>query len=66
MTHLYRSAIELIRGNRDESRTQLQRAQSILKEAEMEAGSDDQFEIDWLQTQLTKNIRKKVADQRNR
>jgi tetratricopeptide (TPR) repeat protein len=66
MTHLYRSAIELIRGNRDESRTQLQRAQSILKEARMEAGSDDQFEIDWLQTQLTKSIRKKVADQRNR
>jgi tetratricopeptide (TPR) repeat protein len=58
MAHLYRSAMEFVRGNRDGSRTQLQRAQSILKEAEMEAGSDDQFEIDWLQTQLTKSGRK--------
>jgi tetratricopeptide (TPR) repeat protein len=58
MAHLYRSAMEFVRGNRDESRTQLQRAQSILKEAGMEAGSDDQFEIDWLQTQLTKSGQK--------
>src|SRR6267143_6425718 len=55
MTHLYRSGIEFVRGNRDESRTQLQQAQSILKEAGMDAGRDDQFEIDWLDQQLTKS-----------
>lgn len=58
MTHLYRSAIEFVRGNRDESSIQLQRAQSTLKEAGMDAGRDDQFEIDWLQTQLTRSGRK--------
>jgi len=58
MAHLYRSGIEFVRGNRDESRTQLQQAQSILKEAGMDAGRDDQFEIDWLDQQLTKSGRK--------
>jgi tetratricopeptide (TPR) repeat protein len=58
MSHLYLSAIEFVRGNRHESRTQLQRAQSVLKEAGMDAGRDDQFEIDWLRTQLTKKLPK--------
>src|SRR6267143_2856506 len=48
MTHLYRSAIEFVRGNRDRSRALLRRAQSVLKEAKIDAAPDDQFEIDWL------------------
>lgn len=54
MMHLYRSAIEFVRGNKDESRTLLQRAQSTLKEAGIDAAPDDQFEIDWLHKQLMK------------
>jgi tetratricopeptide (TPR) repeat protein len=57
MTHLYRSAIEFVRGNRDGSRTLLQRAQSILREAKIDAAPDDQFEIEWLRAQLEKNVR---------
>ncbi|HZY94522.1 MAG TPA: hypothetical protein VFE98_06635 [Candidatus Bathyarchaeia archaeon] len=57
MTHLNKALIALARGNRDGSRTQLQRAQSILREAKIEAAPDDQFEIDWLHGQLEKNAR---------
>ena len=56
MSQLYGSAIAFVRGNRDESRTLLQRAQTMLKEAGIEAGADDQFEIDWLNEQLEKNV----------
>jgi ATP/maltotriose-dependent transcriptional regulator MalT len=58
MAHLYRSAMEFVRGNMGESSIQLQHAQSVLKVAGMEAGRDDQFEFDWLLTQLTKRGRK--------
>jgi ATP/maltotriose-dependent transcriptional regulator MalT len=58
MAHLYRSAMEFVRGNMGESSIQLQHAQSVLKVAGMEAGRDDQFEFDWLLTQLTKSGRK--------
>jgi tetratricopeptide (TPR) repeat protein len=57
MTHLYRAAIEFVRGNKDKSHTLLQRAQSILKEAKIEAAPDDQFEIDWLRGKLEKSVR---------
>jgi len=57
MMHLYRAAIELVRGNTDGSRTLLQRAQSTLKEAGIEAAPDDQFEINWVHEQLEKNVR---------
>jgi len=56
MTQLYRAAIAFVRGNREESRTLLQRAESSLREAKMDAGRDDQFEIDWLHEQLTKTV----------
>ena len=57
MTHLYRSAIEFVRGNKDRSRILLQRAQSILKEAKIDAAPDDQFEINWLRGKLEKVVR---------
>jgi hypothetical protein len=57
MNRLYRSAIELVRGNGERSRALLQRAQSILKEAKIDAAPDDQFEIEWVHEQLTKNVR---------
>jgi ATP/maltotriose-dependent transcriptional regulator MalT len=56
MAQLYRAAIAFVRGNMDESRALLQRAESILREAKMDAGRDDQFEIDWLHEQLTKTV----------
>lgn len=52
MASLYAAFIAFGRGNKNESRTLLERAQSILKEAKMNAGSDDQFEINWLSGQL--------------
>jgi len=55
MASLYAAFIAFGRGNKNESRTLLQRAQSILKEAKMDAGPDDQFEINWLAGQLEKN-----------
>ncbi len=57
MTNLYEAAILFTRGNKNGSRTLLQRAQSILKEAKIDAAPDDQFEINWLHQQLTKNVR---------
>jgi len=52
MASLYRAFIAFGRGNKNESRTLLQRAQAILKEAKMDAGPDDQFEINWLSAHL--------------
>jgi tetratricopeptide (TPR) repeat protein len=54
MMCLYRSVIEVVRGNTNKSRTLLQQAQSTLKEAGIEAAPDDQFEIDWLRGKVEK------------
>jgi tetratricopeptide (TPR) repeat protein len=55
MASLYRAFIAFGRGNKNESRTLLQHAQSILKEAKMDAAPDDQFEINWLREQLERD-----------
>lgn len=55
MAGLYAAFMAFGWGNKNESRSLLQRAQSILKEAKMNAGPDDQFEIDWLVGQLERN-----------
>jgi tetratricopeptide (TPR) repeat protein len=55
MASLYRAFIAFGRGSKNESRTLLQRAQAILKEAKMDAGPDDQFEINWLSAHLGSN-----------
>ncbi len=52
-----KAVIALLRGNKDESRSLLQRAQSVFKEARIDPGADDQFEIDWLHGQLEQNVR---------
>ena len=57
MSIINRAVIAFLRGNLDESRSLLQRAQSLFKEAGIAPGADDQFEIDWLQRQLTKSVR---------
>ena len=53
MSIINKAVIAFLRGNRDESRTLLQRAQSVFKQAAIAPGADDQFEIDWLHAQLT-------------
>jgi tetratricopeptide (TPR) repeat protein len=55
MASLYRAFIAFGRGDKNESRNLLQHAQSILKEAKMDAGPDDRFEINWLREQLERN-----------
>jgi len=55
MASLYRAFIAFGRGNKNESRTLLQSAQAILKQAKMDAGPDDQFEINWLSAHLESN-----------
>ena len=55
MASLYGAFIAFGQGNKNESRTLLQRAQAILKEAKMDAGPDDQFEINWLSAHLERN-----------
>jgi len=55
MASLYQAFIAFGRGNMNESRTLLQRALVILKEAKMDAGPDDQFEINWLSAHLESN-----------
>jgi tetratricopeptide (TPR) repeat protein len=57
MSMINKAVIASLRGNKDESHTQLQRAQSAFKEAGIDPGADDQFEIDWLHGQLKKNVR---------
>src|SRR2546425_4898084 len=56
MSIINKAVIAFLRGNRDGSRSLLQRAQSVFKEAGIDPGADDQFEIDWLHEQLTKNV----------
>ena len=51
----YEAFIAFGRGNMNEFRTLLQRALAILKEAKMDAGPDDQFEINWLSAYLESN-----------
>ncbi len=48
------AVIAFLQGKKDESHALLQGAQSIFKEATIDPGADDQFEIDWLHQQLTK------------
>ena len=55
MASLYRAFIAFAQGNKDESRSPLLRAQSILKEAKMDAGPDDRFEINFLHGCLEEN-----------
>jgi|SRR6267143_609853 len=57
MASLYRAFIAFARGNKKESRTLLQRGQSILKEANLDAAPDDQFEINWLRAKLERDVR---------
>src|SRR3989441_299766 len=57
MTNLTRAMIAFDRGDKNMSRTLLQRAQSMLKEAKVDAGPDDQFEFNWLQGILERNVR---------
>jgi hypothetical protein len=49
--------ITFTRGDHDLSRTLLQRAESILKDAKMDASPDDQFEINWLRGKLEESVR---------
>jgi hypothetical protein len=39
-------------GEKDRSQTLFHRAQDILREAKIDPGPDDQFEINWIQEQL--------------
>ncbi len=55
MINLYRAFVAFARGDRNGSRTLLQLAQSILKEAKIDAAPDDQFEINWLQGHLERD-----------
>lgn len=57
MTILNQAFISFGRGNKTLSRNLLGRAQSLLKEAKIDPGPDDQFEINWLQEQLERNPR---------
>src|SRR3989442_2262419 len=57
MAVINKAAIAFLHGNKGESRILLQRAQSLFKEAGIDPGADDQFEIDWLNEQLKKNGR---------
>src|SRR6266516_5579683 len=57
MTNLTRAMIAFARGDKNMSRTLLERAQSMLKEAKVDAGPDDQFEFNWLQGILERNVR---------
>jgi tetratricopeptide (TPR) repeat protein len=57
MSIINKAVIAFLRGNKDESRTLLEHAQSVFKEAGIAPGADDQFEIDWLHVQLTKGLR---------
>ena len=53
MSIINKAVIAFLRENLDESRSLLQRAQSVFKEAGIDPGADDQFEINWLHGQLT-------------
>jgi tetratricopeptide (TPR) repeat protein len=57
MAKLFQAMITFTRGDHDLSRTLLQRAESILKDAKMDASPDDQFEINWLRGKLEESIR---------
>src|SRR5436853_343414 len=57
MSIINKTVIAFLRGNKCESRTLLQSARSVFKEARIAPGADDQFEIDWLHGQLEKNAR---------
>ncbi len=57
MINLTRAMIAFTRGDKNRSRTLLQRAQSMLREAKVDAGPDDQFEFNWLQGLLERYVR---------
>jgi tetratricopeptide (TPR) repeat protein len=55
MADLYGAFIAFARGDKSGSRTRLQSAQSILKDADIDPAPDDQFEINWLRKHLERN-----------
>jgi tetratricopeptide (TPR) repeat protein len=55
MAGINKAGIAFLQGNMNDARALLQRARSLFKEAGIDPGADDQFEIDWLHGQLTKN-----------
>jgi tetratricopeptide (TPR) repeat protein len=55
MANLYRAFIAFARGDKRGSRPLLKSAQSILKDAKMDAAPDDQFEINWLHGHLERS-----------
>jgi tetratricopeptide (TPR) repeat protein len=57
MTMIGKGSIAFSRGNKDASRTLLKRALAMFKEAKIDPGPDDQFEIDWLRGHLEGNVR---------
>ncbi len=57
MIGLTQAMIAFARGEKNKSRTLLQHAQSILKDAKVDAGPDDQFEFNWLRGLLEGNVR---------
>jgi tetratricopeptide (TPR) repeat protein len=57
MTILGRAFIAFGRGDKDQARTLLTRAQDTFREAKISPGPDDQFEINWIQEQLKDKIR---------
>ena len=56
MAVINKAGIAFLRGNMADARTLLQRARSMFKDSGIDPGADDQFEIDWLHGELTKNV----------
>src|SRR5713226_6739847 len=56
MSVINKAGIAFLQGNMADARTLLQRARSMFKDYGIDPGADDQFEIDWLHGQLTKNV----------
>lgn len=57
MDLLSQAFIAFARGDKNGSRTLFQRAQSMFKDAKIDPGPDDQFEINWLREHLEGNVR---------
>src|SRR5438093_9901463 len=54
MAKLFQAMVKFAHSDHARSRMLLHRAESILKDAKMNAGPDDQFEIEWLRGKLEK------------
>jgi tetratricopeptide (TPR) repeat protein len=57
MIILSRAFIAFAQGDKNESQTLLERAQSMFREAKLDPGPDDQFEINWLSENLERDSR---------